>query len=525
MLNTRYLAEETLERLGSAYAHYRLLLASGLFVMSLVTPYGIFGDANRADFYLVLCMAYLMICCLSTFAFRYYKKALQQQLYLSLNLDVLFLILLLYLSTGPDIVTTLLFVVVVLAANMLLNSKQAFSLTLLSIIAVVYHQFFLSILYSQHNSYLGSSSLITLVFLATHALGQIGVKRLHLVEGIAFSQRSALIQLQHIHQMIIEQLQTGFLVLDAQCKIISFNEAAWTLLSLPIHKSDHQPQLAQIMPDLAVLLQQKSLLRQRGVFEFQPHPAAEKLSIQYQPITSNHQQLRLLIIESLLKIDQQVQQLKLASLGQLSASIAHEIRNPLAAISQANELLHDEVSDTQQLLTQMISRQSQRINHIIEDTLSMSRQNPTQAETIQLYPWLKNFIQEDLSDIKHYILLLIEDKLTISFDPNQLGLVLINLVRNAIRHGHEKTPESQITISAHQYGDSIFVDVIDQGHGVSKQQELNLFEPFYSTATHGTGLGLYLSKALCEANHARLKYIASLEGGCFRIECLANAER
>ncbi|KAA8733221.1 histidine kinase [Acinetobacter qingfengensis] len=520
MSQTRFIADETLHRLGLSYTGYRLFLASGLLFTVLLTQHDTFLGEKYPALYFALCVTYFVICFINFFSFKFYRKLLQRQLFTYLIIDVLHLTIMLYISSGPNIVTILLFIVVVLAANMLLSSKQALALTLLSIIAVVYQQFFYSIFESEHITFVGTSSIITLVFLATYALGQAAVKRLHFVESIAVSQRSAIVQLQHINQNIIEQLDTGFMVIDTKGEIITFNESARTLLFLPIYTSAHLHQLSQIHPQLYHLLQIQTQAQLRGIFQFKPHPEAEELSIQYRPISSNQQQLTLLIIESLIKIDQQVQQLKLASLGQLSASIAHEIRNPLAAIAQANELLDSEVEVEQQVLTKMIQRQCSRINHIIEDTLNMSRQNQTHPEQIVLYPWLKAFIQEDLVDIQQYLHLTIEDKVCITFDPNQLRLVLINLIRNGIRHGHEKSPESQVIIAAHQVADLVFLDIMDQGQGVSERQRHNLFEPFYSTATSGTGLGLYLSKTFCEANHARLKYISQSEGACFRIECL-----
>lgn len=511
---------ETLHRLGLSYTGYRLLLALGLFFILLVTHDNLLIGARNPDLYFFISSAYIGLCVTNFLTFKLYQKKLPQQIFIYLILDIIHLTLILYLSSGPNIAIILLYMIVVLVSTMLLTKKKALVLTLLSVIAVVYQQFFFSIFEGEKISFIGTSSLITLVFLSTYILGQITVNRMNFVEALAIDQRKEILQLQNIHQNILQQLDTGFMVLDADGKIITLNDAAHTFLSIDTFSVHHQDNLMQLLPNLYKILQQHSTTQLRGVFHFFFDDETTGLSIQYRPIATQQQQFTLLIIDSLQKINQQAQQLKLASLGQLSASIAHEIRNPLAVISQANELLQGDLDDQQQQLSAMIHKQCTRINRIIEDTLNMSRQNQTIAENISLDIWLINFIEEDLQDVKKFLNIDIEANLVIHFDPHQLRLVLINLVRNAIRHGHQHQPESLVTIHAHCAGDAIFIDVLDQGMGVPERQQRNLFAPFYSTAIDGTGLGLYLSKTFCEANHARLKYVAQTQGACFRIECL-----
>ena len=194
----------------------------------------------------------------------------------------------------------------------------------------------------------------------------------------------------------------------------------------------------------------------------------------------------------------------------------------MAAISQANELLTTTSAEEQRMLSQMIQKQCLRINRIIEDTLAMSKQQRTFAEHIPLQSWLSTFIHEDLADIANSLYISCEEEISIYFDTEQLRQVLINLIRNAVRHGQAHTPNSLVQIHVKQLGESVYIDIIDQGTGVDIKQQNNLFEPFHTTATNGTGLGLYLSKTLCEANHARLCYIPQPQGACFRIECVTG---
>lgn len=513
---------DTSQRLSYYYTGYRLLLALSLFFILLITEHYFLIHNSYPYLYLVIGVIYIALCCINFLTLKFFPVALHKQNFIYLLIDITYLTAVLFLSSGPNIAIILMYMVIVLASTLLLKAQPAFILTLLSIIAVVYQQFFVSIFAWDSNNFLGTSSLITLVFLSTYALGQLAAKRFQLIENIAYFQQSALLELQQINQTIIEQLDTGFMVLDAEGKVITLNDATRTLLELSIPIVHKEPvQLVTIHPELYAQLKLNTAEHIKGLFHFFPHQQqSQGLSIQYRPIATHQQQFTLLIIESLQKINQQVQQLKLASLGQLSASIAHEIRNPLAAISQANELLQEDIDDDLKVLTQMIHKQCTRINHTIEETLNMSKQNQTLAEDILLYKWLREFIVEDLVDIQKYLRLVIEDRLYIHFDPHQLRLVMTNLIRNAVRHGHQLTPESKIEVKAHRTGEYISIDVIDHGNGVPEAEQPNLFQPFFSTATDGTGLGLYLAKTFCEANHARLKYIPQTQGACFRIECL-----
>ncbi len=517
--NTRL---DTFNRLASSYIGYRLFLALGLFILVMITHGQLLIDKGNPKLYIFASSFYLILCLVNFITFKFYKKFVRQQIFSYLILDLICITFFLFLSSGPSIAVILLYMVVVLASTMLLSPNKALAITLFSIIAVVYQQFFFSLFDSSRVAFIGTSGLVTLVFISTYALGQIAVKRMNFVESLALDQRQAFLQLQQINQSIIEQVDIGVMVINKDSQIITLNEATRAFLDLSYTAPIANQNLSNIQPTLLHELQKHTKEHARGIFHFYNDDKSIGLSIQYRPIISQQQQFTLLMLESLQKINQQVQQLKLASLGQLSASIAHEIRNPLAAISQANDLLAAEINPDQIVFSEMIQKQCIRINHIIEDTLNMSRQNQTTPELLTLDSWLNTFIHEDLNDVATYLSIEVPDDLTVYFDAHQLRLILINLIRNAIRHGHEHKPNSQVRIYAHQAGELVYIDIIDQGKGVPEVQQKDLFEPFHSTAINGTGLGLYLSKTFCEANHARLRYVAQTQGGCFRIECFAS---
>ena len=235
--------------------------------------------------------------------------------------------------------------------------------------------------------------------------------------------------------------------------------------------------------------------------------------IHIQELKVPQQTLVLLTIQDAKFLNQQVQQLKLAALGQLSASIAHEIRNPLAAIMQANQLYLQSSSIEQKQLTEMIDRQALRMNKIIEDTLGMAKNKETTPTRIEL----DYFLQEDLSDIYQKIRVESEPNLSILFDELQLRQILINLIRNAIKHNNPDY--SYILLKTYKKQNVVRIEIQDFGSGVAQQDLNDLFKPFFSTDINGTGLGLYLSMSFCEANQAKLSYVEKEFGACFRIEC------
>ena len=170
------------------------------------------------------------------------------------------------------------------------------------------------------------------------------------------------------------------------------------------------------------------------------------------------------------------------------------------------------------MLNQMIAKQTQRIDKIIKDTLDMARNKKTKTSLIDVQIFIEDLLQHDLHDAQTQIELQLKSNYEIYFDESQLRQILVNLIRNALRHNPEYANAIQLNIHAQE--NMLFFDVIDFGHGIAKQDLSQLFQPFFSTEINGTGLGLYLSHSLCEANQAKLVYVEQKQqGACFRIEC------
>ncbi|MDZ4261773.1 MAG: ATP-binding protein, partial [Pseudomonadota bacterium] len=309
-------------------------------------------------------------------------------------------------------------------------------------------------------------------------------------------------------------------VVDSSAHIWQINDSARQLLGLAPLTGN--PPLAITCPPLAQ--QYQRWLNTPDAVAQQFHGDVAKLLPRFAML--GDEASTLIFLEDTAALTHQAQQLKLASLGRLSANIAHEIRNPLGAISHAGQLLAESPRlDSHDLrLTEIIRSNCQRMNSIIENVLHLGRRNQAQPETILLKPWLESFVEELCRSQQlatEQVQLSVEpDTLTIGFDASQLHQILWNLCHNGIRHGTEQSGHAQLSLSAHVAANNptAHLDISDNGPGIDAATLQQIFEPFFTTAAQGSGLGLYIARELSECNHAHLSYLPATHGGsCFRL--------
>jgi two-component system sensor histidine kinase PilS (NtrC family) len=317
-------------------------------------------------------------------------------------------------------------------------------------------------------------------------------------------------------------MRTGILLLDPEYKLLMSNPSAVFLLGskgTPGGKlSNWQPELNQ---RLRYWLQNPTLLPHT----LQPSPGGPSLQPSFVDLPYGQKRHTLVFLDDISQIAQQAQQLKLASLGRLTASIAHEIRNPLGAISHAAQLLleSEDLVSADRRLTQIVQDQSRRMNLIIENILQLSRRRPSKPELLDLSEWLLNYVRDFRVSAPptHTIHLMVDEPgLHSRIDPEQLYQVLTNLVQNGLRYSQQEKSGAQLWIKLfiERSSELPVLEVHDDGPGVAVERLNNIFEPFFTTEAKGTGLGLYISRELCESNQARLDYKPSEYGGsCFRI--------
>lgn len=510
------LSELNQYHLGIWYSAYRFIISFCLLMVFFVTYSQLNDQYQYPKLYLYVLTSYVVISSLQFFILNKIKAAIPKQMVLIFFADVLALSLLTFALDGPNLHLSLLFVITIFAASILLNAQKALIITLVAVIIVIYQLFVGSILDFASLRNIGNSAVLAFLFFVVYGCGQIAVRRFQILENLNFSQSLELNQLQNINRYILEQIDTGYLVLDENCHVVLSNPAACHLLGITASYSAEKFPLYMSQPDLFELLNFEDL-RDGEKFQFESQQSLYHIHVHVKKLIVPHQMLTLLILQDAQKLNQHVQQLKLAALGQLSASIAHEIRNPLAAIVQANELQNGSDPAQQQMLSKMIAKQAKRIDGIVQDTLNMVKNRETHAVELSLNRFIPLLIQEDLSDIKKMIQLNIQSGCHIYFDEAQLRQVLINLIRNAIRHNDPDAGYIELNIYPHEK--NMRIDVRDFGQGVAVQHRASLFQPFFSTEITGTGLGLYLAHSFCEANQAQLTYVEQQRGACFRLIC------
>jgi two-component system sensor histidine kinase PilS (NtrC family) len=225
-----------------------------------------------------------------------------------------------------------------------------------------------------------------------------------------------------------------------------------------------------------------------------------------------------IFLEDMSRIQAQAQQLKLASLGRLTANIAHEIRNPLSAINHAAELLLEETGrhPTQARMLEIIHDNAQRLDRMVQDVLKLNRRDRGLRETFSLVDYLRTFSSQ-FCEIEKVspgtVRLVAEIEPDILFDRSHLNQIMWNLCRNALRHGKKREGSIQILVQKGLQPGTLELSVKDDGPGVPENMRAHLFEPFFTTASGGTGLGLYIAREICEANEGMLDHVEQASPG------------
>ncbi len=553
------LALPQLRRLGLIYSSYRFIVSLFSMLMVYISARADIGPTLPSFLQQTVLSFYVLLSLILLGLFYVVSKQMRRQLAFGLVLDVIILSLLLYTAGAPDLQLTMLYMVVVAASFMLLHGSQALIITLLAIIFVIYQQFFYAIANSMSLANLGDALLMSASFLAVGGLSWSISQRLVQLEKVAASHAKEVERLNVINQEVITQMINGVIVIDER-RVVLANLAAHQLLSISpdssislhatfidITKTQNSQRNALLSHFQQQLSKQHTQLfkaclsvaaAQSRTFIYDLPTVANasvfgKLRVQIIPLKDDS---KLILLEDLRREQASAQQLKLASLGQLTASIAHEIRNPLAAISQASQLLMEEVAESHieqsvdnstaanpadndeagnHELYKMIFLQTKRVNRIIEDVLKLSRQQTANQQSIVLAEWMPTFLANYFQE--RDVFLRIKTQPIISFDTHQLEQVLINLINNGLRHSRYVHPHAYVEIEIYCADNDVIIDILDAGIGVSAEDLQYLFNPFFTTDQSGTGLGLYLSQAFCEANQARLLYVPEHEKTCFRL--------
>ena len=444
--------------------------------------------------------------------------------------DIGFIVTLIYAAGGLKSGLGLLLVVAIVVASLFSQGRFAFFYAALASIALLLEQSYQWVSWGENYVDYTHAAMLSLSCFATAWLAHSLAKRTLQSEALASQRGVDLENLAQINELITQEMQDGVLVVDKDFKLRHHNFQAEGLLGAGNQVWSAQT-LDECSPELADLMRYW-ISEDRGVSNISS--SAIKLSteerelrLRFMPVGESRSQGAVIFIEDWSQIQTQAQQLKLAALGRLTANIAHEIRNPLSAISHANQLLQEQEEKilqrdpaTQRML-EIISDNVLRMDQIVKDVLELNRRDRTQQETIALKDFLlefrDQFCQVEKIPPLGFKIDLGEYSEQIAFDRRHLNQILWNLCRNAWRHS--KRGEAGLTLSldipvnAH----AIRLEISDDGPGVPPEDIQHLFEPFFTTESTGTGLGLYIARELCEANGGNIKYVPVQNGGLFII--------
>ena len=504
------------------YNYYRLIVGLAMLVAFKQTWAPMALGALAPDWFFIGCGSYLLLNAVAASAFQLLpgRYVLHQNTGLALaTTDVLLLTWLMYLSNGVASGLGLLVLVSVAMGSILINARSGLLLASIASLALLYEELYLDLQSSESNDgYFQAGVLGTLYFTATLVVQHLSA-RLRNNEIRSLTQAAELADLERINRIIVQRMRTGIILVNGRNEVRMANQAAYTYLG----KTQAREPLT-LPHELLVRLadwRTDTSLRARP-FRIGGNPI--QLRVNFSPVRpQDSSQDVTIFIEDTSEIQQQAQQLKLAALGRLSASIAHEIRNPLGAISHAAQLLREsqnlDKGDTR--LTDIIHNHCHRMNGVIENVLELSRRRSPKPKRVALNDWLDEFVKEFTDGAPDAVLECNINPVSteIRIDSGQLKQALTNLVQNAIRYSEANcgTPFARLEGGMDESTDRPYLNVIDRGPGVPEDQQANLFEPFFTTEAKGTGLGLYLSRELCEANQASLGYVPDGPGACFRI--------
>jgi two-component system sensor histidine kinase PilS (NtrC family) len=511
---------------------YRVILA-GLFVVPILLNQRlpILGSYNLPLFAMVS-YSYLLISVFSSFAIHWKKPSFKALVYGLVVLDIGVLLTLMHASGGTQSGLGVLIIISVAGASSFIASRTAGLLAAIAALAILADQIYSQVEGVVVPNYTHAGILGATLF-ATAMLVNLLSKRLRETEALATQRGIDLANMSQLNEYVIDHLQSGVIVVDAIDRIHLINKAATRMLGLPSVQIHDKRPLVTVSVDLE---KQMTIWKSNDSSDskvFRVPATSMEVIPNFARLGDDTHSGTLIFIEDSARMAQQAQQMKLASLGRLTASIAHEIRNPLGAISHAEQLLaeSEDLNAANQRLTQIIHKHTERVNAIIENVLQLSRRGNANPELIQLKPWLANFSTEFIMSLQvseHELQVDVQpDDLTVRFDNTQFHQIVWNLCHNGIRHAQncETNPKVELIGGRNNITRRPYLDIIDHGPGVSQKNIQHIFEPFFTTESQGSGLGLYISKELCEANNAHLSYLSeSNGGGCFRID-FANTEQ
>ncbi len=486
-----------------------------------------FGHSNPG-LYIATSAGYLVFAILSGIALRQYWVPVTILGTAQTVVDIAAIVALMHASSGISSGIGGLLIIFVGAGSLVLPARYPAILAALATFAILGQQVLAQVVGLTAPTNYPAAGILSGIIFAIALAAQPLARRIQASEALARQFGVDLKNLSELNEYIVQHLRESIVVIDAEGDVRLINSSALSLLGATGTLAG-TPLASTFEPLAAYIRDWRADTSQTSHPEFTlitEHDNA-RVTAHLAPLGKNGQRAGpiLIFLEDASVMNARVQQSKLASLGRLSASIAHEIRNPVGAMSHAAQLLGESVAltDDDVRLTEIIQTHSSRVSHIIDNVLQLSRRDSSRPERLPLKAWLDDFAEEFVRTLElqegEFSVAKVAPGIEVRMDRSHLRQVLWNLCDNAIKYASE-TGGIMVEIQAGQMPGKgrPYIEVLDYGLGVEKATADKIFEPFFTARSGGTGLGLYISRELCELNRATLVYLDRPGGGSiFRI--------
>lgn len=501
---------------------YRFVVA--LLLLAAIWVFGntlSFGSMNFRLF--VYAGVSYVLFSLSCFVAIAWRRNFHLQLGIQVSADILFIVVLMFASGGISSGLGLLLLSGLAAAGLVSRGRLTLFYAALATIAVLLEHTLQVLYFNGNTTEYVQAGLLSIGYFTTAWVAHTLASYLVATEQLVAQREIDLANMAEVSQLVIQDMQDGVLVVDAHGVIRQHNARTEDLLG-PLPRQRREPNLKDYSPVLERRLEE---WRRNPVADFDPMRTVvlnHKVSARFVPVGRDRSVGAVIFLEDLSRVQAQARQMKLAALGRLTANIAHEIRNPLSAVSHAAELLQEEpaLNDTMGRLLTIIRDNALRLDRMVVDVLKLNRGDSAHRETFKVGEFLHTFAAQfcQIEKIPQPLVALdLSADPVVSFDQSHLNQVMWNLCRNALRHCRRQDGSIRIAVSVAGGGNIVKLDVVDDGPGVPLVLRSQLFEPFFTGVTSGTGLGLYIAREVCEANDATLDYVETTSGAQFTVLC------
>lgn len=495
---------------------YRLVLAA-LFCLAIIFPHDWTSRLNLlpSPTLFGLTAGYMVATIAGLLLATYWQQHFNRQLSAQVMVDIVVVGALMFLSGGVGSGLSVLLLVSLAAASLVGRGRLVLFYAAVATVAILLIQSYGIVAHGFDSASIVQAGLISAGFFATAILARLLGQRVMINEDLARRRGEALENQILISQRIEERMLDGVLIVSGATAVRHFNPVAKAMLALP--DDGEALALAVQAPALADALVKWAAGAGGDDLHFSG-PDGRELRARFERTKSSAGEV-VVFLEDVGRIKERAQQLKLASLGRLTASIAHEIRNPLSAIGHAGELLREERRvEMQERLLRILNDNVIRLDRIVQDILELGRQNRAEPELIRVDEFCAGFVEHFVAAEglpSSVVELEAPMPLSLCFDRSHLHQVLWNLVSNALRHSSKGPGAVSVVVGAAMSDGRVELHVIDDGPGVPESVREQIFEPFFTTHTQGTGLGLFIARELCATNGASLELAASTSGAHF----------